>query len=296
MWMNRRAFGAVLAAAAVPKTPARFSKGITATVFPKRMPLSEQFLAAKNAGFDGVEIPLGRDIKLDSPADQVKRAADAARRAGITVVSLWVSLWDDPLNSTDPAVRARGLDAIRRAIDLAAGLNCGALLLVPAHLGEGAKFQVGYQDTWDRVTVELKKVLPLAAEKRVLLTPENVWNKFLVSPLEMRAFVDQFRSPWLQTHFDIGNVMQFGYPQDWILTLGSRIKRVHAKDYKLSDRAEAGHFADLLKGDVNWREVMAALTKIGYQGYISPEVDYDASDPEQLRNLSRALDTILAMA
>lgn len=287
--MTRREFGGVLAAAAVPNTGARFTKGITATVFPKAMPLSERFLAAKNAGFDGVEIPLRGEIDPGA-------TAEAAHRAGITVVSLWASLWDDPLNSPDAAVRARGLDAIRRAINLAAGLNCGAILLVPAHLGEGAKFQVGYQETWDRVTAELKKVLPLAAEKRVMLTLENVWNKFLVSPLEMRAFVDQFHSPWLQTHFDIGNVMQYGYPQDWILTLGARIKRVHAKDYKLSDRAEQGHFTDLLKGDVNWREVMAALTKVGYQGYISPEVDYDPNDPQQLRHVSEALDKILAMA
>ena len=93
----------------------------------------------------------------------------------------------------------------------------------------------------------------------MLLNPENVWNKFLVSPLETRKFVDQFHSPWIQTHFDVGNVMQYGYPQDWILTLGPRIKRVHLKDYKLSARSEQGHFADLLEGDVDWKEVMAAL-------------------------------------
>ena len=102
------------------------------------------------------------------------------------------------------------------------------------------KLKVGYQDTWDRVTEEFKKVVPRAAKAQVIMTPENVWNKFLLSPLEMRAFVDQFHSPWLQTHFDIGNVMQFGYPEDWILTLGSRIKRIHVKDYKLSNQVRAG--------------------------------------------------------
>ena len=109
--------------------------------------------------------------------------------------------------------------------------------------------QVGYEDTWQRVTASFRAAVPHAAACKVIITPENVWNKFLVSPLEMRAFVDQFQSPWLQTHFDIGNVMQFGYPQDWILTLGPRIRRVHAKDYKLSARAEQGRFVDLLEGD-----------------------------------------------
>ncbi len=301
--MTRRGFAAALAASAalkadLPRGGTRFSKGLCSIVFPEHMPLSERFLAAKNAGFDGMEIPLGGEIKLTSTADQVKRAGEAAHRAGITVVSLWVSgpLWDHPLNSPDASVRAVGADAIVRSLEFARLLNCGAILLVPAHLGSGAKFEVGYQATWDRVTAELKKLIPVAEQKKVVITPENVWNKFLVSPLEMRAFVDQFRSPWLQTHFDIGNVMQFGYPQDWILTLGQRIKRVHAKDYKLSTRAEQGHFCDLLEGDVDWKDVMAALTKVNYQGFISPEVDYDANDPEQLRKISKALDKILEMA
>jgi hexulose-6-phosphate isomerase len=90
--------------------------------------------------------------------------------------------------------------------------------------------------------------------------------------------------------------MQFGYPQDWILTLGQRIKRVHAKDYKLSTRAEQGRFVDLLEGDVDWKEVMAALKKVGYSGFISPEYSYDSNDAAQLRRLSEKLDRILAMA
>jgi hexulose-6-phosphate isomerase len=112
----------------------------------------------------------------------------------------------------------------------------------------------------------------------------------------MRQFLDQFRSPWVQAHFDIGNVMQFGYPEDWILTLGPRIKRVHVKDYKLSTRAEQGRFVGLLEGDVNWKGVMAALVKVGYRGFLSPEIGHDPRDPEQLRKVSQALDKILAMA
>lgn len=300
--LNRREFAAGLAGSfagfdtTTPST--RFAKSVCAINFPERMPLAECFLQAKNAGFDGLEIPVGGEITVNSTPDQVRRVADSARRAGVTVVSLWVSepLASCPLNSPDPALRARGVEVVRKCIDYAVELNCGALLLVPGRLGQGPKFQVGYQDTWNRVTAELRKLVPYAERAKVFITPENVWNKFLLSPLEMRAFVDQFKSPWLQTHFDTGNVMQYGFPQDWILTLGPRIKRVHAKDYKLSTRAEQGHFVDLLEGDVDWREVMAALTKVGYHGYISPEYDYDARDPAQLLKISRKLDQILAMS
>ncbi len=300
--MHRRNFLAVAAGAAVsPATPpsdARFIKSICAVIFPREMPYAECFRQAKSAGFDGIEIQLGREITLDSTADQVKAIGDAARKAGVSIASLWVSqpLGTNPLNSADPEVRARGVAAIQKSVEFASDLGCGALLLVPGRLGDGPKFRVGYQTTWDLFTAGLKKCIPAAQRAKVVLTPENVWNKFLVSPLEMRSFVDQFKSPWLQTHFDIGNVMQFGYPQDWILTLGPRVKRIHVKDYKLSARAEQGRFVDLLEGDVDWKEVMAALVKVGYRGFMSPEIGQDPKDPDKIKKVSAALDKILAMA
>jgi hexulose-6-phosphate isomerase len=193
-------------------------------------------------------------------------------------------------------VRARGVDAIRRALAIAIDLNCGALLLYAVRLGNGPKFEIGSQDTWDRYTAELTKVVPDATRAKIFLNPENVWNKFLLSPLEMRSFVDQFHSPWVCTHFDAGNCVQYGYPEDWILTLGQRIKRIHFKDYKLAARGEAPHFADLLEGDVNWKAVLAALVKVGYNGLISPEIGHNPNQPDQLKHVSAALDKILAMA
>jgi hexulose-6-phosphate isomerase len=293
--MQRRVFvgtaaGAALAAAQTGKS--RFQKGICSIIFPEGMPFPEKFQRTRDAGFEGIELRLGPEIPMDSPADELKRIGDAARQANVEIVSVWLSapLEQAPLNSPEPEKRARGVEAVRRAIDIAAAIGCGAILIVPGRLGNGPKFNVGYEETWQRVTAELQKAVAYAEQRKVVLTPENVWNKFLVSPLEMRAFVDQFRSPWLQTHFDIGNVMQFGYPQDWILTLGPRIKRIHAKDYKLSSRAEQGRFVDLLQGDVAWKEVMAALVKVGYRGFISPEVTGD------IGTISRDLDKILNLA
>jgi len=297
--MTRRELLAVpLAGMASAAQPPRFIKSVCSVIFPDGTPPRDCFVRAKAAGFDAVELAIGRDVPLEIPTDEARRIRDAARNAGIRIATLWVSepLHANPLNAADPAVRARGLEAIRKAIAIGANLDCGALLLYAVRLGNGPKFEYGSQETWDRLTAELRKVVPDAGRARVLLNPENVWNKFLLSPLEMRAFVDQFHSPWLQTHFDTGNVMQYGYPEDWILTLGARIKRIHFKDYKLSNRTEQGHFADLLEGDVNWKGVMAALVKVGYQGFVSPEIGYDAGQPDQLRKVSAALDRILSMA
>jgi len=288
------------AAAALPVRPAspRFTKSICSIIFPEHMPLPEKFRQAKNAGFEAIELRFGGEVSPSLSSDEVKRLGDAAREAGIQIASMWVGgeFRSSPINSPDPAVRARSLEGLKQAIEMAAQLHCGALLLYLCRLGDGPKLLYGYEDTWNRVSAELPKAIPWAQEGKVVLTPENVWNKFIVSPLEMRAFVDQFHSPWLQTHFDIGNVMQYGYPQDWILTLGPRIKRVHVKDYKLSNRTEQGHFCDLLEGDVDWKEVMAALVKVGYQGFLSPEIGQDPNNPDKLRQVSESLDKILAMA
>ncbi len=298
---RREALALPLAAAALPagaQSSPRFVKGICSIIFPAEMPRAECFARAKSAGFDAIELAVGADLPLDISHDDARRLADAAEKAGIRIATLWVSepLHRNPLNAPDPAIRARGVEAIRQAISVATDLHCGALLLYAVRLGNGPKLEVGSQETWDRYTAELKKLLPDAERARVLLDPENVWNKFLLSPLEMRAFVDQFHSPWVGSHFDAGNVMQYGYPEDWILTLGQRIKRVHVKDYKLSTRGEQGRFADLWEGDVNWKAVMAALVKVGYSGPVAPEIGYNRNQPDQLKQVSAALDRILALA
>ena len=291
--MNRREFFLAPIAAAAQNASPRFIKSICSTIFPNSMPLAEKFASAKSAGFDAIELRFGDEIALNSAVDDVKRAGEAAEKARVTIASLWVSdglaLKGAALNNPDPAARARGVEIIKQAIEYATWLNCGALLLVPGRLGSGKRFDVGYQDSWDRISAEIPKVIPAAEKARVLITPENVWSKFLVSSIEMRAFVDQFKSPWLQSHFDVGNIVQYGYPQDWILTLGSRIKRVHLKDFNTK-------FVDLLEGDVDWKAVMAAFVKVGYRGTMSPEYGWKANDPGQIDRISKAVDKIFAMA
>ena len=197
------------------QSSARFIKGICSIVFPREMPRAECFVRAKSAGFDAMEIAVGPDIALDVSRDETRRLAEAAEKAGIQIATLWVSepLLRNPLNSPDAAVRARGVEVLRRGLTIAADLNCSALLLYAVRLGNGPKLEVGSQDTWDRYTAELAKVVPDAERAKIYLNPENVSNKFLLSPLEMRSFVDQFHSPWVGTQFDTGNVCRMDTPR-----------------------------------------------------------------------------------
>jgi hexulose-6-phosphate isomerase len=110
----------------------------------------------------------------------------------------------------------------------------------------------------------------------------------------MRAFVDQFNSQYFKAHFDVGNVLQYGFPEDWIRTLGPRVQRVHMKDYKLSDHFEQGKFVDLLEGSVDWPAVMSAFRETHFHGFLTPEYG-PSGDPDQLRKISAAWDRIVAM-
>ncbi|HSB14518.1 MAG TPA: sugar phosphate isomerase/epimerase family protein [Bryobacteraceae bacterium] len=300
--INRRQFaaaasGALAGLAHAQTSGGRFIKSICRVNFPKQMPIEECFRQAKNAGFDAIEVPMLDEFVPTATADQVKAIGDQAKKAGVAIAALWVSpLGENPLNHPDAEVRAKGVEAIRKATEFAVYLNCDGLLLVPGYVGYGNKFFQGYEVTYERITAELRKALPYAEQAKVVMAVENVGNRFLVSPLDARSFVDQFRSPWLSFFFDIGNILTHGFPQDWILTLGPRIKRLHAKNRRATLRGPQGPPGGLLEGDVDWKAVMSALVQVNYRGFISPEYGYNPDDPDQLKKLSAELDTILAMA
>lgn len=297
-FITRRDLLAQATVATVRANPQRFVKGICAALFPASVSYADCMKQARNAGFDAVELRLGaRELPLDCTLDAARRLADAADAARVEIASLWALTPSSPsLASPNEVVRKDAETRVRKAIRLAPALRCKAILVTPAVLGRGKLMETTTDDAWTRATAAFREFLKEAARNRVLLTPENVWSRFLVSPRDMRAFLDQFQNQWIAAHFDVGNVLQYGYPQDWIASLGARIRRVHFKDYKLSTRGAQGGFVPLLEGDVQWKTVMAALNKARYSGYVSAETAFDASDPGALRKISRAMDTILEMA
>ena len=246
-----------------------------------------------------MEIALGEQIGLAASADDCLRVREAADKLGLTIISVWVSgvISETPLNDSDSQSEGSGgggrhpernphcLGARQRGYLTGAGRSGmgkkTASLRISGDLGpvlDGA----------------CSKLIPAAEYAKVCLTLEEVWNRFLVSPLEMRAFVDQFHSEYFKAHFDVGNVLQYGFPEDWIRTLGPRVQRVHMKDYKLSDHFEQGKFVDLLQGSVDWPAVMSAFRETHFHGFLTPEYGPDG-DPDQLRKLSAAWDRIVAM-
>ncbi len=280
-------------------------KSISIWSFPMGLSLTDKFKLAVKAGFEGFEIDLSEDgpLTLDSSAKEAAAVRELAEQSGLQLSGLATGLyWGANPASADIAVRQRAETILRKQIEIAGALGLDAILVVPATVG--ADFipnceVVAYDTAWQRATEFIRAALPAAEKAGVRIGVENVWNKFLLSPLEMRQFIVQFDSEWVGAYFDVGNTLAMGYPEHWIQILGRQIRRVHLKDYRRAVGSVDG-FVEILSGDVNWPAVMSALRTIGYDGWLTaemiPPVPFYKYAPETLLfNTSRAIDALLAL-
>jgi hexulose-6-phosphate isomerase len=277
---SRRVFLGSLGVAAAAAARLKVRKGVYVGMLPKNLSYADRFQLARDAGFDDVECATITDPRVAQEIQQ------AAATSGLRIHSVMNQAhWKFPLSSSDPAVVAESLQGMETSLENAHLWGADAVLLVPAVVNA----QTRYQDAWTRSQQHIRKLLPLAEKLQVVIALENVWNKFLLSPLEMARYVDEFRSPWVRAYFDVGNVVLFGFPQDWIRTLGRRIIKVHLKDFRFQKML--AEFVPLREGAIEWPQVHQALGEIGYSG--TATVELPGGDQAYLQEVSRRVDLIL---
>lgn len=225
-------------------------------------PIRERFRRLRDAGFEGVE--------FRSPNDHNTEAiVKAQEETGLEVIGV-VAGWKN-FGSTDEADVKQSHEELNTALQDAADYGASLVLLVP----ETVDAEMPYDQAYDRSIEEIKKALPRAEELGVRIGIENVWNQFLLSPLEFASYVDAFESEWLGAYFDVGNVAKHGWPEQWIRILGDRILRLDVKGFSRDLMSEqgpsAGFDADIGEGTIDWAAVRAALDDIGYQGWATAE-------------------------
>ena len=256
------------------------------------------FEEAARLGFDGVQLFVspGGYLSLECDEDRASAIARRARDAGVAFASLEIEPFSFSLTDDDREVRRQGEDTVRRAMQLAAAMEAPGVLVIPGYVGlpwDPSVKPVRYDLAYDRLGESLKRLAPRAEELGLNILIENIWNMFLLSPLEMRALIDDVQSPNLGVLFDTGNIVQFGFPEQWIRILGPRIKEIHLKDFRRSVGTVSG-FVSLLEGDVDWAEVMLALDEIGYDGFLTAEVfPYPQHGDTVLTHTSTAMDRIM---
>jgi hexulose-6-phosphate isomerase len=260
-----------------PKKKSELKKAFCFSMFPDSLSVEDRFKLAQDIGLDGVEVKPTLDAK------EIADMLAASEKTGVEIHSIIYGGWNAPLSSPDPAVAEKGAKEVADALKSANELGAENILLVPAVVNENTR----YVDAYERSQAHLRKLAAEAEKQRIMILVENVWNNFLLSPIEFARYVDEIGSPWVQAYFDVGNVLAFGWPEDWIRTLGNRIKKVHLKDFKRGTQ----QFVNLLEGDVNWPEVRKALHEVGYRGYLTAELG--GGDTKYLRDVSERIDKII---
>jgi L-ribulose-5-phosphate 3-epimerase len=269
--------------AAAPATSVTgIKKSALINQLPRQLSYAERFAMARTAGFEGIEM---QTITRPEEAAEIK---EASQKTGLRIHSVMNSAhWRSPMSSADPAVLKASVEGMETSLKNAALWGADAVLLVPGVVDPANP----YKDVWTRSQRAIReRLLPMAKDLKVVIAIEEVWNKFLLSPIEFARYVDDFDSPFVKAYFDVGNVVLFAYPQDWIRTLGARIVKVHLKDFKLEKSTYS--WKNIGEGDIDWIECRKALGEINYNGYVTTEVN--GGDAAYLADLAGRVDKFLA--
>jgi hexulose-6-phosphate isomerase len=258
----------------------KVKKAVLLGMFPKQMKYAERFQLAKKLGFEGVEAYTTPD---EREAEEIKQAADAADVRIHSVMNM--GHWEWPLSSADADAVEKSMERMRISLRNAKLWGADAVLLVPAVVNA----ETSYKDAWTRSQARIRELIPMAEDLKVVIAVEEVWNKFLLSPLEFVQYIDEFKSPWVKAYVDVGNMVLYGYPHDWIRTAGKRTVKVHLKDFKREENCY--HWVNLGEGDIDWTKIRKALVEVDYSGFAT--VELESGDEAYLADVSRRVDRLV---
>lgn len=272
-------------AASVPAKPLT-KKSLKFGMIKEELSIMDKFKLIKDLGFHGVEF--NSPHKYDNK--EILKARDLTDIELPGVVNS--DHWKKPLSHPDPKVRAECVESIRQSMRDCKAYGGTTVLVVPGVVNQ----DISYADAYKRSKEEIKKLLPYAEETGIKIAFENVWNNFLISPIEAATYVDEFDHPMVGWYFDVGNIVRYGWPEHWIEALGDRIIKVDIKEYSRKKQQDEGIWkgfsVPLGEGDCNWPAVNAALAKVGYSGWGSAEVG--GGDRKRLLEISEAMDKLYA--
>ncbi len=233
--------------------------------------------AAEN-NLDGIELTVGDALPVDISADECRKIAAYAQEKKVGLRSIATGCYGAmSLGAADEAERQQAIEFTKKYLQIAQNLGVGTILVIPGSTQVAWAPErpiVDYMTAWEKSTASLRELLPFAEKCGVVIALENVWTRFLFSPMEWKIFIDQFNSDFIGMYFDVGNCALYCQGVDYIRALGKRIKAVHLKNFKGQDCGGTllGFGDDLLVGDVDYPALFAAFAEVGYTGPFTVEM------------------------
>ena len=262
-------------------------KGLGFGMIKEDLSLTDKFKLVKDLGFDGVELNVPLDINMSD-------VLSAKEKSGIELPSVVnKDHWSKPLSDPDPKIRQECIESVAKSLEEVKQQGGDTVLVVPGVVNENVTYEQAYHNSQDSI----RQLIPYAEKTGMQIGLENVWNNFILSPIEAKRFVDEINHPLIGWYFDIGNVMRYGWPEHWIKTLNSRIMKLHIKEYSRDLMNTKGLWegfnVDLLKGDIDWPTVMKTVTEVNHTGgWLTAEVD--GGDRKRLKEISLQMDQIIS--
>ena len=274
-------------------------KGLNAWTFPNEVPMEKRIEITAKAGYDGFECLYEKEgyVGMNSTDAELKRVRKKAEDLGLKIPSIVGAHYEGlSLASGDPKEAAEARERVKRLLHAGSVLGADTALVVAGGCSSTTENPYGQYDVvYENSVKNVAALAQTAKDEGVRIGIEPVWSKFLLSPLELRTFIDYADSEWVGAYFDTGNVMIWGYPEQWIRILGKRIYKCHFKDFRRSV-GNFGGFVDLLAGDVDFPQVMAAFREIGYDDFCTCEVSPYQFDAEFMAfQTAAAMDRIFKM-
>jgi hexulose-6-phosphate isomerase len=273
-------------------------KSINAWTIPGSFTFEETFACVSKAGFDGIELNVDQagnsahSLTMEMTGADMASIKELSMKYNLPISGISTSMWGlNPIGAVDKSIREQGFALLKKQVAFAKAFGCDGILVVPG----GVSDELSIKTAWESAQQTLKDWSGYIEDCGVMVGVENVWNNFFISPFDMARFLDELSIQNLGAYFDVGNVAIFSRPEHWIEILGSRIRKIHVKDF-LKTGTNAGTFVNLLEGSVNWDKVVPALRKAGYDGYITAELGaMEKANGYMMHITERALTHIISL-
>ena len=275
-------------------------KSLNAWTVDSKTGFEDMFAQVKKAGFDGIELNIdgengsAHSLSLETTEKELAEIRAISEKNSLPVVSISTSLWGGNMGSGKPGERDFAQKLLEKQILCAKTLGGSGILVVPGGISADISIKAAYKNSFDFLESNKK----LIEENKIKVGVENVWNTFFLSPFDMANFIDSLKSNYITAYYDVGNVVAFSWSEYWVEILDKRISHVHIKDFKRnSGMNSGGSWPNLLKGDTNFKKIIPALKKAGFDGYLTAEVGKAENQTfeEFYKETADAADKILAM-
>lgn len=248
-----------------------YTLGVYEKAIPSFLGWKEKLEAAKAAGYDFVEISIDETDeklrRLEWSSKERLLLIQAMVETGVPVRTMCLSGHRRyPLGSSDPAVCAKGMEIMEKAIHLADDLGIRIIQLA----GYDVFYEQSTKETVERFRKNLKKSVMMAAAAGVTLGFETMETEFMNTVEKSMKYVNEINSIYLNVYPDTGNIKNASLTYGTDVLADLRCGEGHITSVHLKETIP-GKFREVPfgKGHVDFKSMIRPFWQMGIRKYVT---------------------------